>query len=253
MKDSISKSKIISSTVSISFFLILIFLWLIISSSYDNEFIFPSFSKIIEAFFDIFKSSENIKIILITILRVLISVIVCFIISFLVIILYMLYPVSVSFFKPLIQIARSMPLAVISIFIFIIIGDKVGPYVITILMSLPVAFEGLFVATNEISNDILDELATLPGKKITKIVNINIPMIFPYIMMTLVQTLGMSFKVMIMGEYICQTKNSIGKTLYSIRNNTEMDKLLAYGILIIIIVSVIEFSLKYLKKHLFQK
>lgn len=253
MKASISNNKIISFSFSLSFFLILIFGWLIISLTYDNEFIFPSFSKIIEAFFNIFKSIENIKIILITISRVLISVIVCFVISFSVVILYMLYPVSVNFFKPLIQIARSMPLAVISIFIFIIIGDKVGPYIITILMSIPVAFEGLFVATNEISTDILDELNMLQGKKIAKIVNVNIPIILPYVMMTLVQTLGMSFKVMIMGEYICQTNNSIGKTLYSIRNNTEMDKLLAYGILIIIIVSIIEYSLKYMKKHLFQK
>lgn len=249
MKASISKNRFISSTLYVSFFLILIFGWLLISTYYDNDLIFPSLSKIIDAFFNIFKNSESLKALGLTILRVIISVIVCFAIGFIIIILYMLYPLSVSFFKPLIQAMRSTPLAIISIFIFIIIGDKIGPYIITILMSLPVVFEGLFVATNEISRDIIDEVSTLSGSKFRKIKDIYIPMIMPYIMMTLIQTLGMSFKVMIMGEYICQTQDSIGKILYSVKSLLEMDYLIAYGILIIIIVSFIEASLKHFKKR----
>ena len=210
MKVSTSKNKIINYSLATSSILLIILIWTIISSSYQNEMIFPNINQILNAFINILKNTNNINAVLITLLRVLITVIVCFIISIFIVGLYILLPNSIHFFKPLIQIMRSTPLAVISIFIFILIGDKLGPFIITILMSLPITIEGLITSIDEINKDIIDELKTLKGSTIKKITNIYIPIILPFIIMTLIQTLGMSFKVMIMGEYICFTEGSIG-------------------------------------------
>ena len=250
MKASTSKNKIINYSLTISSILLIVLIWSIISISYQNEMIFPNINQILKAFINIFKNINNINAILLTFLRVIITVIACFIISILIVGLYILIPNSIHFFKPLIQMMRSTPLAVISIFIFILIGDKLGPFVITILMSLPITIEGLITSVDEINKDIIDELKTLSGSTIKKIKEIYIPIIFPFIIMTLIQTLGMSFKVMIMGEYICQTDNSIGKVLYGIKANLEMDSLIAYGILIVLVVSIIELIIKQIKKSL---
>ena len=43
-------------------------------------------------------------------------------------------------------------------------------------------------------------------------------MIKNYVMLSLLQTLGLSLKVMIMSEYIFNIKMSIGKELYFIKN-----------------------------------
>ena len=145
---------------------------------------------------------------------------------------------------------RSMPLAVISIFIFILIGDRIGPYIITILMSLPVVLEGMMTSVDQINSDIIDEVKMLPGRIGQKIKSVYLPIVFPYVMMCLIQTLGMSFKVMIMGEYICQTSTSIGKVLYGVKMNIEMDYLVAYGILIVLIAGLLECVIKYWKKRL---
>lgn len=250
MKASTTKNKIINYSLTVSSILLIVLIWSIISISYKNEMIFPNINQILNAFINIFKSTNNINAILITFLRVIITVIICFIISILIVGLYILIPNSIHFFKPLIQIMRSTPLAVISIFIFILIGDKLGPFVITILMSLPITIEGLITSVDEINKDIIDELKTYKGSTIIKIKDIYIPIIFPFIIMTLIQTLGMSFKVMIMGEYICQTDTSIGKILYGIKANLEMDSLIAYGILIVLVVSIIELIIKEIKKSL---
>lgn len=250
MKASTSKNKIINYSLTISSILLIILIWTIISISYQNEMIFPDISQILKAFVNIFKYTPNITSILLTFLRVILTVIICFMISILIVGLYILLPNSIHFFKPLIQIMRSTPLAVISIFIFILMGDKIGPFIITILMSLPITIEGLTTSIDEINKDVIDELKTLKGSTIKKITNIYIPIILPFIIMTLIQTLGMSFKVMIMGEYICQTDNSIGKILYGIKSNLEMDSLIAYGILIVLIVSILELIIKHIKKSL---
>lgn len=249
MNFSISKNKIAKYSLFISSILLILLCWIIISNYYQNEMIFPSIKNIIEAFFDIFKNLNNLQAIGFTFYRVICTVVCSFIISCLIIGLYILIPDSIHFFKPIIQIMRSTPLAIISIFIFILIGDKLGPYIITILMIIPVTIEGMLTAVDEVNHDIIDELKLLKGSTIKKIIYIYLPIIKPYLIMTLVQTLGMSFKVMIMGEYICQTNHSIGKTLYAIKANLEMDSLIAYGILIIIIVSILELIILKMKKR----
>ena len=90
----------------------------------------------------------------------------------------------------------------------------------------------------------------LKGNIFIKIIKIYLPIIFPFIVMTFIQTLGMSFKVMIMGEYLCQTKDSIGKTLYAVKYDLAMDTLIAYGILIVIIVVILELIVKTLRKSI---
>ncbi|MCM1513764.1 MAG: ABC transporter permease subunit [Anaeroplasma bactoclasticum] len=251
MRHSTTKSKIVSSTLSVSAILLVFFVWMIVSNIYQNDFIFPSIKRIIQAFFRIFQTSSSLKAIGFTCVRVILSVAICFFLGLVITSIYIICPTSIHFFKPIIQMMRSTPLAVISIFIFILIGDKSGPYMITILMSLPVVLEGLITAVDQISTDIIDEVRMLPGNIRQKIKSVYFPITLPYVMMCLIQTLGMSFKVMIMGEYICQTNTSIGKVLYAIKTSIEMDSLLAYGILIVLIVGLLECSIKYLKKRLF--
>ncbi|MCM1260954.1 MAG: hypothetical protein NC182_07490 [Prevotella sp.] len=250
MRHSTTKSKIVSSTLSVSAILFIFLLWMIISSIYQNDMIFPSIKRIIQAFFRIFETSSSLKAIGFTCARVILSVAICFFLGSLITGIYIVFPISIHFFKPIIQMMRSTPLAVISIFIFILLGDKIGPYMITILMSLPVVLEGLTTAVDQISADIIDEVRMLPGSIGQKMKSIYFPITLPYVMMCLIQTLGMSFKVMIMGEYICQTNTSIGKVLYSVKMNIEMDSLVAYGILIVVIVGLLECGIKYLKKRL---
>ena len=246
MKASITKNKILSITFATSSILLLLLFWIILTNIYNNSLIFPSIGQIFTSMKEILSSISSLKAIGMTILRSIIAVAICLVITS----LYVAYPLSVNFFKPLIRIMRSVPLAILSIFIFILIGSKKGPYVITILMTLPVVFEGLILGVNEIPEGITDELKMLNVKTSQKIIDIYIPMMKPYIIMSIVQALGMSFKVLIMGEYICQTKNSIGKELYNIKIDLDMASLLAYGILIVIIVFVLEIVVNKLKEKL---
>jgi len=249
MRRSTTKSKLVSSTLSISAILFLLLLWMIVASIYQNDFIFPSIKSIIQAFFRIFQTSNSLKAIGFTCIRVILSVVICFFLGLVITGIYIICPMSIHFLRPMIKMMRSIPLAVISIFIFILIGDKIGPYIITILMSLPIVLEGMMTSVDQINSNIIDEVKMLPGRIGQKIKLVYLPIVFPYVMMCLIQTLGMSFKVMIMGEYICQTSTSIGKVLYGVKMNIEMDSLVAYGILIVLIVVVLECMIGYCKRR----
>ncbi len=247
MKTSTLKKGILSSSLSISAILCIFLLWILLSNQYDNEYTFPSLVKIWDSLKEILTSPSDLKAIGMTILRVVISVCITLGIGVIIISIYLICPVTIAFFQPIIRIMRSVPLAVVSIFILILAKEKMQPYFISILMTLPVVFEGLFTSTSEITTSITDEMKLLKGSIFIKIKDIYLPMIAPYIIMTIIQALGMSFKVLIMGEYLCYTKFSIGKNLYDLKS-LGMAGVIAYGIIIVIIVSILELAVFIIKR-----
>ena len=74
-----------------------------------------------------------------------------------------------------------------------------------------------------------------------KIFQVYLPILLPNIITLVLQTFGLGFKVMVMGEYLSQTPISIGKELYNAKSYLEMDLLIAWTIVIVVITSIVEF------------
>ncbi len=252
MRISTSKNKIISVSLSITSIFIIFLFWIFLSNRYQNEYTFPNISKIFNSLVEIFNSKDDLKAIGMTIFRAIVAVCICLLMGIVMISIYIICPISISFFRPIIRMMRSVPLAVVSIFILILVKDRTQPYVITILMTFPVVFEGLITSINEINSGITDEMKLLKGSPFSKIKDIYLPIILPYIIMTIVQALGMSFKVLIMGEYLCYTDVSIGKNLYDLKS-LGMSSILAYGIIIVLVVSILEYIVLIIKNRCISK
>lgn len=218
---------------------LLIVTWEIVAIVKNEPILFPSLSRIAVSFFRLF-SVHNLNLMGMTLLRIVISVGIAFLIYFCIGTLYIWKKESYAFFRPVISIMRSTPLAILSIFLFILMGDKISPYVITILVILPVGIEGVLTAIRTIDSVLVDDLKLMNTNLFKSLFLVYIPLIKEYLVMTLLQTFGLGFKVMVMGEFICQTKNSIGKELFSIKSSLEMDNLIAWGILIVLVVFIVE-------------
>ena len=68
--------------------------------------------------------------------------------------------------------------------------------------------------------------------------------------MTCLQTFGLGIKVMIMGEYICQSNNSLGNIVYLYKQNLDFTHLFALLIEVVILVFIVEIAVKIVKKKL---
>lgn len=223
--------------------IILLVAWEILSITKNEPKVFPGIGKICIAFFHLF-TKNNLSIISLTILRIVISVLITFIVTFIISLLYLWKKETYYFFKPIIDSMRSIPLAVISVFLFILLTGNLAPYFITILVILPVVVEGVITGIDNIDQNLLDDLKLINTSFFKSIFYVYIPLIKNYLLMTFVQAFGLGLKVMIMGEFICYTKNSVGKELSIIKSAFEMSELLAWGILIVITVVVIEYISK---------
>lgn len=241
MKTSTLKKIIFSSLTCI----ILILLWEILAQTKNEPMLFPDLGEISKTLFNLF-NLRTLKIGSYTLIRIIISVISSSIIAILIGLLYIWKKETYAFFSPIITMMRSIPLIIISIFLVILFSDKISPLIITTLVILPISTQGIITAIDNIDPVLKDDLKLLNISPVKSLIYIYIPLIKEYILMIFIQTFGLGVKVMIMGEFFAYVDIGVGKTLSSIKSGYAMNELIAWGILIVLFVGIIEILTKYL-------
>jgi NitT/TauT family transport system permease protein len=196
----------------------------------NDEFLFPNIITIIKRALEII-FSKDIVVLGYTLLRIIIVILVAFIISLLFTFIYYKLPNSIYFYRPIINLLKASPFAIVSVYIFFAFDRKVAPYIISFLVIFPLLFECLIGAVDNIDKSIKDELALLDISSAKKFKDVYLPICAPYILMGTLQSFGLGIKIMIMSEYICQIENSVGIILVNVKYNYEFDKVLAWLVL----------------------
>lgn len=244
-----NKNRFLKTSISLFTILLLFLTWIIISITKDNDLIYPNIDQIFKRFMELFQK-ENLSILFASLSRLVITIGIAFLITFIIISLYVRVPLSYQFFSPLIKIMRSVPFLSVSIFIILVFGSKNSPYIIALLVVLPVLIEGVKSGVDYIDDIIKDDLKLLEIGFIQKLFYVYIPIVLPTIITSLLQVFGLGFKVMIMGEYFSQTNMSIGKELFIAKSFIEMDSVIAWTIIIVLITSIIEILINVAKRKL---
>ena len=235
----ISTRKIIYAVISVT---ALLLIWELIVLLKDQPLIYPGIIQIVKNLISKL-NLDTLKLVGYTLLRTTISILIVVVVTLIITFLYLIDRNTISFFTPVINIMRSTPLVVISLFIFLLF-DRIGAYIITILVILPVAVEGVKTAVDGIDKNLLDDLKLISPSMFKSIIYVYIPLIKDYLIMVFVQIFGLGIKVMVMGEFICYTKNSIGKELSVLKYINELPDLISWGIIIVLLVAIIEFIIK---------
>lgn len=251
MKTSTLQSRRKSWLASCISFVFIIGLFILISSKANDSQIYPSLKQVFQQIGYIFTHQYEGLSFIYTFLRVLFILILAIISSLLISYLYYLKQWTYGFFQPILVIMKSIPVVALAVYMFLLVGSKRGPYFIAYLVALPIMLEGFILGIDSIPQPIQMELALTEVPKWKKFIQIYLPMMKKSLVTAFLQTLGITFKSMIMGEYVCQTKNSIGVLIYDSKSFLEMDMLLAVSILIVIIVFIGEVIAKRIEKKLF--
>lgn len=245
----INKQKTLISIFSSTFTIFLLFIgWIILSTTKNNTLIYPTISQIFEEFGNIFKTNA-LKSFGYSLYRLLVSIIISFGIAFVIMSLYLVRKWTFGFISPIIKIMRSVPFVSFSIFVLLIFGNEYSPYIIATLVIVPIMVDGLKGGLDQIDRNLTDELALLNVGFFKKMLFVYLPILFPTIVTLILQTFGLGFKVMVMGEYLSQTPISIGKELYNAKSYLDMDVLIAWTIMIVIITGIVEFVVNFIKNR----
>lgn len=253
MKRSIIKSKYTYSLVTILFFLVL---WIILANIYKNTFVFPSLSMILKGAKVVF--IENTSMIFYETITLFVSLILSILIASLMTIIYIAKKDLIGFFTPILSFMHVVPTLAIGLYLYFFLDSMLIPVILVIMVTVPIITEGLITAYDNIDNNITDALRLEKISFFKKIIKIYIPLIMPYFLMTLLQSISLGIKAMIMGEFIASAQAganlTIGKMLYAYQEDTGV---IVFMIIILFIISVLcEIIIKILQSkitHIFVK
>lgn len=231
--------------------IILVLIWAIVSARNNGDFLYPSIGQIIKKMGENLNKDNTISF-LNTIFRVLIAVTVSIFISLIIICLYIRFKNSISFFSPIITLLKTVPFICISLFIILLFSKTkfIGLMVISIILILPIGVETLKNGVDNIPRSIIDDLNTLDISFFRKLFSVYLPLLLPNILLVFLETFGLGFKIMIMAEYFMQMKNSVGILIYNAKTFLEMDSLIGYTIIIVLLVGIGDILVKLLSNRL---
>ena len=99
----------------------------------------------------------------------------------------------------------------------------------------------------DIDQSLIDVYKLEDNHFMTGLTHCYLPLIQRSIKTSLLQSLGLGIKVLVMAEYLSQTRNSIGEELYLAKVNLAYDEVFAWTILLIILALIFEVFIKHSK------
>ena len=223
--------------------------WLILSVSVNNEFAVPRIDKTTNALFDLLSDGRT-YLILGTILKIILAISISFLTSLILVILSTLSRKFKAFISPIITLLKTVPVVVVILLFLFLFSRNSTPIYVALLVIMPIMYEALLNGINNIDESIINETKMISKTNMFILRKVYIPLTKPYIMLSILQSVGLGLKAMVMAELIAQAKNSIGYEMGEYRSFLDMEYIFAWGLLMIAIVIVSEIFIRKIKKKI---
>ncbi len=108
------------------------------------------------------------------------------------------------------------------------------------MMIFPIIYQAISDGIANIDHELIDVFKLEDENVWDGIKYCYLPLIEHQIRTAFLQAAGLGVKVLVMAEYLAQTRNSVGNALYLAKVNLEYDKVFAWTLLLILLAIVIE-------------
>ena len=224
-------------------------IWIILHASFKNDYIVPSVELTINALINLFKEKQTYLVLGLTLARLFVSISICFVLGVVLAVFSNLNYRIKAFFRPLIVLLKTLPIAVVIILLLIMFTREYAPLYIVGVVVFPLIYEATLSGLENIDNNIRDEVKMLSGNNGMVVRKIYLPLTLPYIITSLIQSVGLGLKVLVMAEYISQPRYSIGNELVFYKDIAiKMEYVYAWSFILIFFVLIVEFLIAYVTK-----
>lgn len=225
--------------------LLLLGLWFLATLIFDkNSMIFPSPIVTFDAFITLLGIGYTYQCLAFSVLKMLIGFGMGFIVAFVLSLIVRDNERLYLLLSPVMTAMKSIPTAAV-VFLFVVLVDaEYAPCFLVMILSLPILYESLVSGMRNIDPQILDAVQVDGGKGVRKLIRIQLPLAMPYLIVGIISSFSLSFKIEIMAEIVTgYTKNGLGSLIKAAQVNdpTNMAVIFAYSliaILLMILVSI---------------
>lgn len=150
--------------------------------------------------------------------------------------------------EPLISLLRSIPTVSLVYLFLLLVGIKIAPILIVILVAFPILFENIVAGIENVPEHI-EYAARVDGSSFFKtLLKIKLPIAKPYILAGVYSSIGLAFKIEIMAEVITgSSSNGLGSAIVAAQRSdpTNMLPVFAYSTIVIAISLIIDYLIKH--------
>ena len=209
-------SKKINGTVSFFLGILLIGLGLQAGSSIKgNHVVFPSLNEILQALIHLLGNADTYSKIGTTLLHVAEALAFSAGIGILIGLAEGSVQWLYSLLRPFMIVIRSLPMIVTVILVMSLLSYRIVPFTATSMILIPVFSEAVYEGCHSLDPDLINVYRINGSFGIKVILYVYLPLLSGYLKQAFVNAAGMGVKIAISAEYLVQTKNSLGKAIYS--------------------------------------
>lgn len=150
-----------------------------------------------------------------------------------------------NFIKPFISIIKTVPTISIIIIALIWLGKEKSIFLIAYLVIFPILYEMFYYNIKNVDKKLLEVCKVYQFSFMKKIKYLYFYSILESFFLSLKQTFGLCFKVIVMAEVIGQVNLGIGAQIQNEKVNLEMAGVFTWTILLIVIVIIMDYLIEY--------
>lgn len=154
-----------------------------------------------------------------------------------------------AFIKPWVVVIRSTPVVAIVLLAIIWLGQDTVPVFIGALTMFPIIYLNIEQGIRHIDRKTV-EMARFYGLRGRRIVGeIYVPAIRPHVFSGISTAVGMGWRAIVVGEVLCQPEWGIGTAMHSAQTFLQVDILIAWTLVTILVGAVFEKIIKFAEKR----
>lgn len=201
-----------------------------------NPLVFPGVLEILRSFSRLLSDSRTYHLILTTLMHLFVSLAVSSMIGVSLGVAEGLCPFLKKILSPLMIMLRSIPMIVIVVIIMVLSDYSFVPYISACMILVPLISEAACEGCIRIDRELVDVYRLNSSFSPRILFWVYLPLMSGYLRQAYVNAVGMGIKIIITTEYLVQTKNSLGKAVFSSSYFNNYDEIYAYALIMIILV-----------------
>lgn len=227
---------------SLVFFLGIIFIGCLIQvagKAKGDALVFPGILEILKAFFRLIRTARTYQLILTSIIHLSVALVLASIVGLTLGMIEGLSKFFQNFFRPLMILIRSTPMIVLVVVIMVLAEYKFVPYIAASIVLIPLISEATCEGCRNINPELIDVYKINGGFSPRILFTVYFPLMSGYLRQAYVSAVGMGMKIVVSSEYLVQSRNSLGKAVFSSSYFSEYAEIYAYALIMICLVLLV--------------
>ncbi|NLD82737.1 MAG: ABC transporter permease subunit, partial [Clostridiales bacterium] len=132
-----------------------------------------------------------------------------------------------------------IPMIVMVVVVMVLTKYERVPLLVSSLFLIPLISEAACEGFRSIEPDLIDVYRMNSGFNLRVLCGVHLPLMAGYLKQAYISAVGMGLKLVVSAEYLVQTRDSLGKAIYSSSYFNEYQDIYAYALVMILLVLLI--------------